>query len=315
MNFINDYDVKLDIGKTHKGRTMLDLLEKEPKYMKWFDEECYTECLFKDARKRISQRRGVTSLIGRIENMDIIPEMIEIDSIITPVFRDPSLNACLFGSFIEYLVKAHLGLNINDQPQQLLAFYGLADAPSHFLLSDHNRIPDKRIIWIKKSYDKEPKNRKIRDIANLSLSHSILMGSDNEHDSIKLFAWVAENEKYLKSYLKKLSLPIPVEEDQKTCDKISVGCVMGVIDMISNDSIVDIKCCQKDDLKYYRKQLFSYACLHHLRYKSKFEKCEIYNFITGKQYVMFLGDSCEKHAHKFISNLGSHCKEHVKLFN
>ena len=153
------------------------------------------------------------------------------------------------------------------------------------------------------------------DIYNLSLSHPILMGQCSEPKAKQIFVWIKEHGSYLRDYLSKLVLPIPDKNEQETCDKISVGSVIGVIDMISNDAIIDIKCCQKDDIESYKKQLFTYACLHHLRYKSDFTRCEIYNFITGKQFVMALGDSCKKYAKEHIKNLGSYCREHLKLFD
>ncbi len=141
------------------------------------------------------------------------------------------------------------------------------------------------------------------------------MGHFNEKEAASLFSYVRENLPYFEYYSKKIVIPIPDNPHfQSTCDKISVGCVIGVIDMISNGAIIDIKCCQTDDKEYYRKQLYTYACLHFLRYGPLIQRCEIYNFLTGKQFVMPLSD-IEKHAETHIKTLGSYCPSHLKLFN
>lgn len=238
--------------------------------------------------------------------------MIEADSKITPIMRDSDIDPSLFGSFVEYMVKNHLGLCINDQPQELLCLYGLTEAPGNLVFSGNFENPTRRITWIHRSFIKEKKS--IMDICNLSFSHSLLMGHFNEKKASELFTWVKNNEDYLIDYLAKLNLPIPDKDEQYTCDKISVGCVIGVIDMISNDTIVDIKCRKDDNVKEYQRQLFTYACLHYLRYGKIFKKCEIYNFLSGKRFVMELSDSCIKYAREYIKTLGSFCPEHLELF-
>jgi hypothetical protein len=229
-----------------------------------------------------------------------------------PVMRDSSLNPSLFGSFIEHLVKYKIGITKFDEAQQLLSLHGLEEVPSHLKFTGDVHPVDMRIKWIHNSY-KQPK-KSITDICNLSFSHAMLLGDFNEQEASKLFTYVKENQEYFQGYFDRLQLPYPEADEQETCDKISVGCVIGVIDMIVDGSIVDIKCCQADDIEMYRKQLFAYACLHYLRYGKVIHRCEIYNFFTGKHFLMHLGDSCENHAKTFIRDLGSYCQEHLNLF-
>lgn len=307
--FFNDYDVIIDFGK-HEGKKIKELPES---YENWLLNSVKNRPDITDAIKRIRKRKGVTSLTKNIKNLSVIPEMIEIQTKIKPVHRPSDLNSSMFGSFIEYLVKSYLGLSIDDEPQTLLCEYGLVDVPDHLIFKGDFLEPNQRIRWIYNSFIKT--RRSVSDICNLSFTHSISMGHFSEKDASKLFTYVKENEIYFEEYLKTLVLPIPDKDEQNTCDKISVGCVIGVIDMISNDAIVDIKCKQTDDINEYRKQLFAYACLHYLRYGNLIQRCEIYNFLTGKQYVMALGDSCQKHAKNFIKALGDYCPEHLTLFD
>lgn len=308
ITFFNDYDLEIDFGK-HEGKKIKEL---PLTYQKWLLSNIKNKPLIIDAIKRIKNRRGVTTLVKNIKDISFIPEMIEIQTKIKPVYRDPELNPSMFGSFIEYLIKSHLGLSIDDQPRELLATHGLVELPAHLVYEGDFYEPNQRIKWIHDSFMK--KQRSISDICNLSFSHSILLGHFSEKDARRIFVQMKEYEDYITEYLKTVLLPIPDKNEQYTCDKISVGCVIGVIDMISNDAIVDIKCRQTDNVNEYRKQLFSYACLHYLRYGKCMQRCEVYNFLTGKCFVMALGDSCEKHAKNFVKNLGSYCPEHLKLF-
>ena len=106
-----------------------------------------------------------------------------------------------------------------------------------------------------------------------------------------------------------------LEKQQETADKISVGCVIGVIDIIHNTHIIDIKCCSKDDLKYYRKQMFAYACLHRLRYGNIMTHAKIFNFLTDHIYIMSLSNLTDEIALNHVKKMGNHCEYHLKLFN
>lgn len=304
VKFINDYHTVFDFGE-HKGLRIMDVPQS---YLKWVVKNMKDNAVV-DAIKRIARRRGVTSLINTFKSPSYLPELVCVSASMTPIHRPKDIDPSMFGSFIEYLVKSHLKLSVDDQPRELLAQYGLEDLSMTGPLS----TPTHRIKWIHASYKK--KDRTVTDVCNLSFSHSILLGHYDECKARDLFIYVRDNEDYFRDYLTSLVLPIPDKDEQDTCDKISVGCVIGAIDMISHGSIVDIKCKAQDDPGSYRKQLFAYACLHYLRYGDKIRRCEIYNFITGKQFVMPVGDSCKKYAREFIMNLGSYCPEHVRLFS
>jgi uncharacterized protein (DUF3820 family) len=310
MEFINDYHMVIDFGK-HKGKRIVDVPSE---YIDWVLANVRNNPII-DVLRRIRSRKGITKLIERIQTPAYIPEMVEISAKFPPIQRPADIDPSLFGSFVEYYTKHSLGLNINDEPQQLLACFGLAPTPENFTVEGKPERPDRRIEWIKRSFDKTPSERTVADVCNLSFSHAILLDHFNENKASQLYVYVKDNEDYFKEYFRQAHIPIPTKEEQETCDRISVGCVLGVIDMISGTAIIDIKCCVRDDLEQYRKQLFAYACLHYLRYKSDFQLCQIYNFLTGKQFVMVLGNSCKERAKEFIRGLGSYCKEHLKLFD
>jgi len=308
--FKNDFHEIFSFGK-YKGKRIMDVPDE---YFWWFHNNIKKEGKEIDAIKRIAKRRGVTTLIKNIKiTPTYIPNLLEISAKFKPVHRPDDINPCLFGSFIEYFIKSILNLSIDDEPRELLALYGLEKCPNHLSMQNDDIVkkPSRRILWIYASYKKE--KRSIEDICNLSFSHSILMEGFKERDAADLFRYVKENKEYFDTWGNSLAIPIP-DESRETCDKISVGCVIGVIDLISNGSIIDIKCCKNDDIEYYKKQLFTYSCLHYLRYGDIIQRCEIYNFITGKQYVMILEDCVKNNAREFIKNLGNHCPEHLKLF-
>lgn len=319
MQFFNDYDLVVDFGK-HKGTKIKDL----PKdYIQWMLTHIKAGNTAVDALKRIENRRGVTNLIKGLDTPSWVPELIEITARFPPIQRPKDIDPSLFGSFIEYYVKHTLGLSIDDEPRELLALHGLAPVPENLVMNGPPMAPNRRIEWTNRSYQKHPRERTVADICNLSFSHAILMEQFDERDGAKLYTYVKDNEEYFKAYFQQVHIAIPDPEEQKTCDKISVGCVIGVIDMISNGAIVDIKCRARDDVESYRKQVFTYACLHYLRYQMtdnakqypQINRCEIYNFMTGKQYVMAIGKSCAEHAKEFIRSLGAFCKAHLRLFD
>lgn len=307
MNFGNDYHVVLDFGM-HKGKKIMDL---PVEYIDWMMKNIRNKPEVTDAIDRITKRRGVTTIIRSKKSVpEFIPQIFEVSSKMEPIYRHKTLNPSMFGSFVEYMIKNYLGLSIDDEPRTMLSKFGLVEIQEHLRISGQPLEPDDLITEIHKRYLKQ--KRSIVDILYLSFSHSIEMNSFNLKCAHHLVKYVTENQDYFETYLGKLVLPDIRNVDQSTCDKISVGCVIGVIDMISEDSIIDIKCTQEDNLDYYRMQLFAYASLHHLRYGSNFTRCEIYNFVTGKQFVMPIGDSM-KHAAEFIKSLSS-AYSHQKLF-
>lgn len=250
---------------------------------------------------KISHQKGVTSLIRNNTSYTYIPQLVEnktISKITRPVF----LNTSLFGTFIETLVKHHLKIDITNDTKILVATYeGVSEG-----------IPD-LLQRIFRAYGKTQKS--ISDICVLSFSTSIIL---NNHikaiDFERLRGYVEKNEAQFETWLSTLEIERP-NVSQTSCSDISIGALTGVIDMITENTIVDIKCCKEDDVDYYSKQLFAYACMHHLRYGSKFKGCEIYNFITGKSFYMELGDSVQKYAVEHVKKLGSFSKAHQRLFD
>lgn len=305
---INDYDTIVDFGK-HKGKKIKELPRD---YVEWCLKNVSNKPTVTDAMIRIASRVGVTALIRGRKCPSYIPILHETTMKFVPIHREPSLCPSLFGTFVEYAYKHFNRISIDDEPVTLLAQHGLEQFPPHLIWNGKFDVPTRRIMWIHESFKKQ--QRSVADICNLSFSHQLQMGSLNENRASDLFRYVNENAPYFESYFRSLGLPIPDDELQHTCDKISVGCVIGVIDLISNGAIVDIKCRQADNTEEYRMQLYSYAALHYLRYGPLITRCEIYNFLTGKCFVMPLND-LQNHAKEFISDLGSYCKEHVKLLN
>lgn len=292
MSYIDDEHTVFDFGK-YIGKRIIDVPSS---YLDWILKYASNKPIA-DAIIRIRHRKGVTNLIKSVNSENIgMPGIFEVTASTPRLERPAGISPSLYGSFIEYLIKSHLGLSIDDEVIKVIETHTV----------------DQRIAWIKNSFDKQ--KRSITDICNLSFAHSIMMESLNEKEAAKLYKYVQANTEYFENYLQTLHLPIPDPDEQYTCN-VSVGCVIGVIDMISNEAIVDIKCCVYDDVEAYKKQLFTYACLHYLRFGNKITRCEIYNFLTGKQFIMPLGDSCVRLAKGYISLLGRECPFHVKLFN
>ena len=85
----------------------------------------------RDALIRIKNRRSVTKLLGKV-NFHIPFQSFE--KVLPSISRSSGLDPALFGSFIEYLVKYSIGLNMNDKIDELLYQYGLiTQLPSHLI--------------------------------------------------------------------------------------------------------------------------------------------------------------------------------------
>lgn len=295
--FINEEDMLVSFGQ-YKG---MKIRELPGDYKNWMIKNVKNKEESK-AILRIMQRRGITSLIKREISYTYIPILTENKSI-PKITRPEFLNSSLFGVFIETLVKFHLKINIANDTMTLIDTYKGVEQKC---------IPEllKRIF---QAYDKSEKS--VSDICVISFSTSIIL---NNHlkpiDFERLRSYVEKNEPYFESWLLKLEIEKP-NIPQNTCCDISIGALTGVIDMITKDTIVDIKCCKEDDVDYYSKQLFSYACMHYLRHGYKFKGCEIYNFVTGKSFYMELGNSVEKYAIEHVKKLGSFSSSHRQIFD
>jgi len=268
-----------------------------------------------EAYIRINNRRGITRLINSTAP-SYIPMMTKKSLDCLNLLRDSSINESLFGSFIEYLVKYTLGLRKFDQVEIYLEQHGLLSCPSHLTIKKPFLKPTKRTNFIRGSYSHLIKD--IPDICNLSFCHSLTIGTFNEDNATTLYKYVLHHLDYFEKFVHSIvvsSLPRLSDIEQETCDKISVGTVVGVIDILSNDTIIDIKCCSSDNIDYYRQQLFGYYCLHRLRYPTKIiNSLHILNFLTGNILSMDVSLIAYKICIEHIRNLGNFHPFHEKLF-
>lgn len=74
---------------------------------------------------------------------------------------------------------------------------------------------------------------------------------------------------------------------QKT---LVVGSLKGIIDVIGTDPngdavIIDIKCKSADPVDEYAHQVYAYAAMYTILF-GKVSGCQVYNFLTGKKFVM-----------------------------
>lgn len=310
--FINDWHTIINFG-IHKGERLIDV---PIEYFEWMSTNLKYGPVY-EAVVRIKNRKGVTELIKHQPIQNYIPVLKRDTNHVLPIIARPEdINFALFGIFIEYLVKYHLGIKRFDEVIEYLALYGMATLPNHLRLDRPTAKPTKRARYIAKSFNKSKYN--VLDLCNLSFCHSLLLNPYPNSEYLNMFKYVEENMEYFKNYILVLKnfpdLPTLLDSEQETCDKISVGCVIGVIDLIHNGTIIDIKCCQEDDLNYYRKQLFTYACLHQLRYGKIINSGKIFNFMTGNIYVMDFQTITDEMAKVHIKMLGNHCIYHSKLF-
>ncbi len=310
--FTNDWHTIINFG-IHKGKRLMDVPSD---YLKWILNNVKFGPI-RDAVIRINNRKGVVAIIKKQELFNYVPELKEdTDNVLPMIIRPDEIDCSLFGSFVEYFIKYNLGIAKFDGVIQYLALFGLAKLPDHLKMIGDIQKPNTRVKYIAKSFNKEKFDT--LDICNISFAHSLTMGSYNENEGTKLYKYVQQNKQYFEDYIDVLknfpNVPKFIQEEQETCDKISVGCVIGEIDAIYGTNIIDIKCCMNDNINYYRKQLFAYACLHYLRYGKKMTHCTIFNFMTGKIYVMSIQGITDEIATNHIKIMGSHCAYHTKLF-
>lgn len=310
--YINDWHTIIDFG-IHKGKKLMDVPEK---YLDWICNNI-KKGVIHEAITRIHNRKGVTTLIKKQPIYDYIPEMKEDTNHVLPIINRPNdIDCSLFGSFVEYYIKYNLGIAKFDEVTEYLALYGLAKIPNDLKMTGEIMKPSTRTLYISKSYYKEKYD--ILDICNMSFTHSLQMETFNEHEGAKLYKYIQQNKQYFDDFCEVLkyfpNIPKFTQQEQEKCDKISVGCVIGIIDVISDTNIIDIKCCINDNISYYRKQLFTYACLYYLRYGKLMTHCKIFNFMNGKIYIMDISSITDDIAINHIKNMGSHCSYHTKLF-
>jgi len=322
--FMNDWHTVVNFG-TFKGTRLIDL---PGRYLEWLFY--INNAKFGDLYEivvRIKNRCDVKLFFLTISvsiSASYVPDLIqEID--ILPIIKKPKkINRFLFNSFMEYLVKYSIDIKFFTEVDIYLANYGLVTLPDNLrsrwkdILIPDIFMPDKnkRAIYIKKIYDK--KIYKPYDLCNLSFASSLCLGTFKEEQANVLLKYVTANNKIFLEYCNKIKdcqlLPKLIENEQFTCDKISIGCIIGVIDAISNDTIITIMYRTTDSIEYYRKCLFTYACLHRLRYGKIIKKCKIYNFLTGKIFTMETDYVHDEMMFEYVKNLREDFTFHNKLF-
>lgn len=317
--YINDWHTVIDFDP-YKGYQLGDVPHD---YYQWLEVNL-THGPVHEAISRIKSRRGVTKLIKLKKNSVLADKMplltLDSNQMIPIVNRPDDVDPSLFGYFIEHLVKYALGVTHFDDVKECLALYGPGVPPKHLTLEGPPLKPTKRIRFINNSYQKTSYD--LLDICNFSFCPKILMRKLREAKACHLYIHVKNNLAYYQAYFDTIkgfkTLPRLDPAQQERCDKISVGCVIGVIDMIVDDAIIDIKCSSKEtpeSVSYYRKQLYTYACLYLLRYGTKMKCCRIFNFLTSNVYSMDVSQISYEEARKYIRALGNHCPAHLKLLS
>lgn len=312
-HYINDWHTVIDFGK-YKGYRLADVPDE---YYQWLETHAKFGPVY-DAITRIKSRQGVTTLIKSARISDQIPKLvIDTNSLIPIVERPEGISPSMYGYFVEFLIKHAMGIHHFTEVQKYLAIHGLEKLPEGLSMTGPKLTPKKRCLFINKSYLKTEHDP--LDICNFSFCPKLLMNKHNESKASALYVYVKKNLEYYKLYYETIknfkALPRLEKSNQDKCDKISVGCVIGVIDLIVDDTIIDIKCCAKENVNYYRKQLYTYACLYQLRYGASIKYCKIYNFYTGNVYSMDVGGISHQEAREHIKLLGCYCPAHVKLLS
>lgn len=328
---IDDWNVEIKKG-FNSGKKLKDLSEKD---INWMFSNVYYGDMF-HVINRIKNRTPVTKLIETESTPDFIPQLTEDTNTLPSIKCPENIDKTLFGTFIEYFVKFNLNIQNFNDVKSYLAKFGLAQSPGN--LNNYDMLePTHREINIEKSYRKEIYD--VTDLCNLSFVQSLLAGKIEDKEFAKLYEYVAQNKDYFETYITELkSLPeIPkINLDvQSKYNDITVGCVTGNVDAIYtchthyrpdgttidtnqaiyNNCIIDIKCFVNDDIDYHRKKLYAYACMYKIRHNKYIEYCKIFDFISGKIYVMNISNINISKARTYILNLGKKCSpSHEILF-
>lgn len=291
--YTDDNNLVVTFGK-HRGRPLGELNANGDFYKAAREEDL-------DTYKALCRRKskiGVTTVIKGLLSAKLmpsyIPAIVRCGNVPT-IERPRGVDAGLYGTFIEHLVCT--ALKAPPQIDDLL---------------EMTTVENEYVERARESQEANP--RSILDILNVSLMFAI---RNKDADPKKFDAITrivrAKAEEY-EEFMEEVSVSFGErarKRDQKTCRDICVGSVCGEIDLIYRGVIVDIKCVAEDVKEYYRMQLFGYASLHYLRYGPQIASCEIWNFITGRRYMMSLDGLTHDIANKFVTLLGSHCKQHV----
>lgn len=183
-------------------------------------------------------------------------------------------SSAAFGLFIEYLVLYSVGISQFRHVESYLSKFPNSD------LNNLYRSPYKNPV---------------------AICRIMLMGKSNP----ALVKHVATNIKNYENFMNYINRNMPPfqNDQQKTCSLNYQG-FHGEIDAIFFDTIIDIKCRSRDNVEEYRKQLFTYYCIHRLQYKTgNIRKCEIWNFLTGRKFTMDVSSITDQECQQYLDHV------------
>lgn len=291
---MNDFNIIVDSG-TYKNMKLSDVPNEYITHVIKMKEPIHIY----EAIQRLKQRKCVTTIIHKQKIENYMAPLVEDKNNILPVIKRPDdINASMFGIFVEYIVKHSLGIII------------FGDVVKCLQTCTNDIVKVIRESCMKPKYD-------VLDLCVMSFAHSLIKNSYN-NDALKLYEYVKQNKTYFEGYIETLkSFPgiIKFNQDDQIIDQITVGSVCGELDVIHDDTIIDIKCRIKDDIVSYTKQLFAYACLCLLAHDKKIKYCKTMNFLTGKIYIMDVQNLTKDIAKTHLKTMGEHCEFHKKIFD
>lgn len=205
------------------------------------------------------------------------PEMMIRDADKFEIIKRPAMaNPQYFGYFAEYAYRYYNGLDVERSSKKYLTQMNPCDTRLNCIL------------------DKSEKS--ITDICELSFSEFKLRRNFNITKATNLRNEIYFDESYYENYFK--SLPFKIKQE-KIVDSLEYNGLEGVPDIVTSDSIVELKCCEKDNMDYFKLQLYLYAYLYYKSSGIRVRNCEAYNFMTGNRFVMEIGGFTDE----FISDL------------
>lgn len=228
-----------------------------------------TKLMFTTEEPIKKTKKSATSAINNLHTPGYIPKL-QLVKEIEKIHRDPDMNPCLFGSFVEYYLKfKYLGTINNYEVRKYLENPGQSELYK----------------LIEKAHTKAQKD--IMDICCLSFAHYLNTQTIITVDFIAFMHKIEMKKDYYERYFDDLNFKFP---HCLTDHFLSYGGITGVPDILSNRILYEIKCREVDDTDYYRRQLFAYATLNYLQCSKEFEKAFVINFYTGKIFVMTLNN-------------------------
>lgn len=304
--YFNDEHYVLKFGK-FKGKRLCDC---DHGYLNWLVNEGATNDVGREAINaliRISKRKAVTVLLRDVKNRFSCPRLVEIGNF-APIERPNGISPQFFGTFFELLVKYWKGIKQFDCAITRLSTCGLIKSRLNAV-----REPTNYDVFYKRAYDavmNEPDTPlQILNILVIADPTASLHSFNADREIIE------KNIDYFTSYRDIATRVVPKfnEVENLRNDQISVGCVIGTLDAISHGVIYEFKVCQVDALEEWSMQLWTYGCLHRLRYGTDVLGIKAVNYLTGK--IFYVEDSWANiNAEMHISRLGHHCAEHIALF-